>query len=92
MPIARPIREIFYTPHFERAYRRLPLLIKQLAKERELIFRANALDRRLHTHKLKGRLSKFSSFSITQSYRIVFTFEKNDTVIFHDTGDHRVYR
>lgn len=88
----RPIRTIIYTPHFARAYKALPKAIKKIAEKREILFRNNAFDPRLRTHKLKGRLASYWSFSITHSYRIVFTFEESDRVAFHDAGDHRVYQ
>jgi len=89
---SRPIKNFSYTPHYERAHKRLPSHIKEFVKKREQWFRANAFDTRLDTHKLKGQFSKFWSFSITRSYRIVFTFENGDEVVFHDAGDHRVYQ
>lgn len=73
----RPIKKIYYTAHFERAYKRLPSPIKDLARKREIIFRKNVFDQRLDTHKLKGKFDDFWSFSITRSYRIVFTFEND---------------
>ena len=88
----RPIRTIVYTPHFARAYRNLSNAIKKIAEKREIIFRNNAFDPRLRTHKLKGRLGDYWSFSVTHSYRIVFTFEGDNQVAFHDAGDHRVYQ
>ncbi len=89
---SRPIKNLFHTPHYGRAHKRLPIHIKDFAKKREQWFRANAFDARLDTHKLKGKFAKFWSFSIDRGYRIVFTFEDGDTVVFHDTGDHRVYQ
>ena len=52
----------------------------------------DAFDPRLKSHKLRGRFASFWSFSIRYAYRIVFTFEAGDAVVFHDVGDHRVYR
>lgn len=92
MVSSQPITTILRTPHFQRAYKRLPTNIKELAKKREVIFRGNAFDPRLDTHKLKGKFAKFWSFSITRSHRIVFTFKNGDKVVFHDAGDHRVYQ
>ena len=90
--MVRPIRRIFYSSQFARAYQKLPQEIQQRGEEREPWFRANAFDPRLKTHKLKGRFSGFWSFSISYSHRIVFTFESADTVVFHDIGDYSVYR
>lgn len=90
--MARPVREILYSSQFARAYRKLPPALQQRAQEREQWFRANAFDPRLRTHKLRGSFARFWSFSISYSYRIVFTFESADSIVFHDVGDHRVYR
>ena len=90
--MVRPIREISYSSQFARAYKKLLPGLRREAAKREQWFRANAVDPRLRTHKLRGRFSGFWSFSISYSHRIVFTFESRDTVVFHDVGDHRVYR
>ena len=90
--MARPIRRLFHSAQFARAYRKLPPDLQEQAETREKIFRADAFDRRLKTHKLRGKFSGFWSFSISYSYRIIFTFEKDGVAVFHDVGDHRVYQ
>lgn len=90
--MVRPIREISYSSQFARAYKKLPPTLQQQAQGRERWFRENAFGARLKTHKLRGRFAGFWSFSISYSHRIVFTFESADVVVFHDVGDHRVYR
>jgi len=90
--MVRPIRLIFYSSQFARAYKKLPSALQHQAQERELLFRKNAFDPRLKTHKLRGRFAGFWSFSISYSHRTVFTFETDATAVFHDVGDHRVYR
>jgi toxin HigB-1 len=82
---------ILYSPQFARKYKKLPSTVKQQAIKQEKIFRKNPRDKRLKTHKLKGRLSKFWSFSIGYKYRIIFEFKKSDKVYFHTIGDHRIY-
>jgi mRNA-degrading endonuclease YafQ of YafQ-DinJ toxin-antitoxin module len=52
----------------------------------------NPFDETLKTHKLKGKLKEFWSFSVNYSFRIVFEFIKKDEVIFYDIGDHRIYQ
>lgn len=61
-------------------------------KEKLLVFRENPFDSRLKTHKLKGNLKGYWSFSISRSDRILFRFLDNETVFFIDIGDHRVYK
>lgn len=50
---------ILYLPKFAKQYRKLPANIKNLAEEREKIFRKNPFDTRLKTHKLHGELKGF---------------------------------
>lgn len=82
---------ILYTSKFEREYKKLPPEIWQEAKRREKIFRINPRDHRLKTHKLKGNLGDYWSFSVTHKHRIVFKFV-DDYAVFHFVGDHRVYQ
>ena len=82
--------EIVYSPHFRRAYKKLPAKIKLLAEDREQIFRANWKESSLDTHKLKGTLEGFWAFSINNNFRIIFDFD-GEYVRFHDVGDHDIY-
>jgi len=84
--------KIIYSPRFAREYKKLPNNIKDIAEEQENIFRKNPFDPKLKTHKLKGKLSGFLSFSIGHKYRIIFEFIKdNKTVYFHSAGNHDIY-
>jgi len=85
--------EIIYSPKFAREYKKLPANIKDIAEKQEVIFRNNPFDPRLKTHKLKGKLSEFSSFSIGYKHRIIFELVENkQTVYFHSVGTHDVYQ
>ena len=88
----KKIKIIRYTPKFERSYKKLSLEEKLFAEKREKIFRKNAFDPRLKTHKLKGKLKNRWSFSLTYSQRVLFNFFQNDEVIFYDIGDHQIYQ
>ena len=83
---------IFYSPRFERDYKKLPEDIKRVAEAKEIIFRKDPFDPRLKTHKLTGELVGFLSFSVTYSYRIVFDFADKKTVHFYRIGTHDVYQ
>ena len=83
--------EIFYSPQFAREYRKLPIEVKEKAKNKEKIFRKDTFDPRLKIHKLKGRLGEFWSFSIDFHYRIIFKFQNNNKVRFYSIGDHSLY-
>ena len=83
---------IVYSSKFAREYKKFPDSIKDLAEEREIIFRNDPFDPKLKTHKLKGKLKGFLSFSIDQKYRIIFELSKDGkSVYFHSVGDHSVY-
>ena len=84
--------QIIYSPQFQREYRRLPSAAKDKTEKREKIFRINPFDKRLKTHKLRGRLSELWSFSIDYRYRIIFEFMSEKKVIFHAIGDHSLYK
>lgn len=84
--------EIYFTPQFEKMYRRLPDRIKILAEQKEHIFRLDPFDSRLRTHKLLGQLHDYFAFSIDYHYRIIFSFESNSKVYFHAIGTHQVYQ
>ena len=83
---------IHYSLKFEREYKRLPTRIKEVAEQKEKMFRDNPFDPRLDTHKLGGRFKGFWAFSIDQKYRIIFEFAEEDIVWFHSTGDHGIYQ
>ncbi len=84
--------EIQYTPKFIKSYRRLPDKIKILAEKKEKIFRINPHDSRLKTHPLQGELEGRWSFSVNYQYRIVFSFQNNEKVLFSAIGTHEVYK
>ncbi|MBI2052791.1 MAG: hypothetical protein HYT34_00930 [Candidatus Ryanbacteria bacterium] len=48
------IGRIAVTSRFAGSYRKIPKAIKERARERETIFRADPFDARLETHKLHG--------------------------------------
>lgn len=84
--------KIIYTSKFAREYKKLPKEIKLLAENKEKIFRRDPFDKSIDTHKLRGRLKDFWSFSVDLKFRIVFEFGKNNVVYFHSAGDHSIYR
>ena len=70
----------------------MPSEIKEVAEEKEEIFRRDPFDACLKTHKLHGKLNDFWSFSIGYKYRVVFEFGKNNVVYFHLAGNHKIYQ
>jgi mRNA-degrading endonuclease YafQ of YafQ-DinJ toxin-antitoxin module len=86
------IKEIQYTPAFEKAFNKLPKEIQNQAVIRENIFRGDAFDPKLKTHKLGGKFKNYYSFSVSYSYRIVFRFLSKGRILFVDCGDHSIYK
>ena len=84
--------KIYYSSKFGREYKKLPKYIKELAEDKERIFRKDPFDQKLKTHKLGGRLEGYWAFWIDSKYRIIFEFSKKNIVWFHSTGDHSIYR
>jgi len=85
------IKNIYYSSHFEKAFKALPSGVGGQAIEKEKIFREDCFDKRLKTHKLKGELGNYWAFSINYSYRILFEFSGKDEVGFIDVGTHSIY-
>ena len=84
--------KISYTDLFCKRYRRLPKNIKTKAEKAEEFFRHNPFNPKLKTHPLTGKLKGFYSFSIDYQYRIIFTFENESEVWFHNVGTHQIYK
>lgn len=86
------IKTIYYSSHFENSFKKLTEVIQSLAAEKEKTFRKNCFDHSLKTHKLKGKLKDYWSFSINYSHRIVFEFLEDGEVAFVDVGNHGIYQ
>lgn len=86
------IKTILYSSKFQHGFKKLGYTHKQLIQQREKIFKNNCFDPRLKTHKLKGQLKDYWSFSLTYSQRVLFIFLKKDVVVFIDVGSHSIYQ
>ena len=87
----RNIKTVQYHRKFLSRFQDLPLNIQSLAKKKEQWFLAKPFDARLKTHKLKGELDGYWSYSVNFQYRILFRFIENDEVIYYDIGTHAIY-
>ncbi len=90
------IKKIVFDSYFEKKFGKYKELltgkkIKQL-KAKLIVFRSDPFDPRIKTHKLKGNLSEYWSFSISYGYRILFRFIDKETVFFIDIGSHDIYK
>ncbi len=54
------------------------------------IFSRDIFDKRLRTHKLKGRLSDYYAFSITYYDRMVFKVLDDEGIYFIEIGSHDI--
>jgi len=86
------IKKIYFTPTFQKSWKKLAKKVKEKAIKKEKIFRQDVFHPSLFTHKLKGELKNYWSFSIDYHTRIVFRFLKKEEVLFVDIGSHEIYR
>ncbi len=93
MRLERKITKIEYSSRFIRSFGKLPVDLQQRVKEQEYIFKDNAFDVRLKTHKLHGSRAGEWAYSVDYEYRIVFAFHDGDEVVYFDIGTHdELYR
>lgn len=86
------LRKIELSTKFKRSFKRLPSEVQIEFAKKRILFYQDPFSSQLRTHKLKGNLQEYWSFSITYSYRVVFKFVKKDIVLFYDIGDHQIYK
>ena len=77
---------------FKKSFAKLPLKIQDKAAQKMVIFEKNPFDPQLKTHKLKGELQNYWSYSLTRSYRILFCFLNKNKVLYYDIGTHEIYK
>jgi len=80
------------TPQFENDFLNLSEKIKSKARRKIKLFEEDCFNRILETHKLKGVLKHFWSFSINDDYRIIFRFLPEQEVIYYRIGPHKIYK
>lgn len=83
---------IYLTSRFKKSYRKLPRNLKERADEKDKIFRENPFNPILETHKLKGRLKNYWTYSVDENYRVLFRFENRNKVIYFDIDTHEIYK
>ena len=90
--MGRPIRIIHTSSDFKKSFPKLPPHIQKLAIKKDQIFRQDTFAKSMRTHKLKGPLDGYWSYSINLDYRILFRFINDHEVIYFDIGRHGIYR
>ena len=66
--------------------------LQKTAITKEKLFKKNMHAPSLNTHKLKGKLVGYFAFSVNYHYRILFTIETNDDIVFINIGTHSIYQ
>jgi mRNA-degrading endonuclease YafQ of YafQ-DinJ toxin-antitoxin module len=79
------------TSQFEKDYLSLPEKIKTKAKRKIMLFENDCFSGNLKTHKLKGVLKNFWSFSVDDDNRVIFRFLPKQEVIYYRIGLHKIY-
>ena len=83
--------KIAYSPAFARAYKKQiknQSELQELFNERVDLFIQDPYHPQLRTHKLKGILKYFYSFSLDYDLRVIFYFASDNEVIFENIGKH----
>jgi len=84
--------EIYFSPRFKKSIHKIPLDVIEVLTVKQSLFVVNPFNPALKTHKLTGKLNQYYSFSITNSYRIIFEFLNKNKVIFVNIGTHEIYK
>lgn len=79
------------TPQFEEDFLALSLKIRKKAAKKIKLFESDCFNRTLDTHKLKGVLKIFLSFSVDREYRIIFRFLPRQEAMYYRIGTHKIY-
>lgn len=80
------------TPQFAKDFINLPAKTQIKARQKIQLFESDCFNKALDTHKLKGLLKNFWSFSINEDYRVIFRFLPNQEAIYYRIGPHNVYK
>lgn len=70
----------------------MPQYVKDSAKAREKIFRADLFDARLDMHKLHGKYKDYWAFTVIGQFRIMFAFVEKGVIDFFNIGTHEIYK
>lgn len=86
------IRHVYYSIHFKKQLGKFEKKKRQRIKKKVELFLQNPLLSALKTHKLKGKLKDYWSFSVSYNIRILFEFIDEQSVGFIDIGTHEIYK
>lgn len=83
--------KVIQSARFLKSARKLPKSILKKADARDALFRKNPFDSQLRTHKLHGPLDGFYVYSVDHHYRIIFSFQNDKTILYHEIGRYNIY-
>lgn len=86
------VKKILYSRSFAKKLEKFSKKEEEKILKKIQIFWQNPFAPSLKTHKLTGKLKDYWSFSITSNLRIMFQFERKDSILFIDVGGHEIYR
>ena len=84
--------KILYSSQFEKSFRKIPENIAQRFNDKQSFFILNSFNPLLKTHKLKGKLKEYYSFSVNLEYRVIFKIVSKEKILFLDIGTHEIYK
>ncbi len=80
------------TPQFEKDFLGLSNKLRTKAHKKIRLFQENCFNPILETHKLKGIIKNFWSFSVDNNYRVIFRFLSGGEAIYYRIGLHNIYK
>ena len=84
------MREVVFTPRFDRLFRRLPKAMREATYEKLAAYLENPAHPSLRVKRIKGT-SRVWEMSITMNYRLTFEME-GEKVVLRRIGTHDVLR
>lgn len=83
---------VYPTSKFKKSFKKLPNSIKDKAEAKDKLFKENPFFANLETHKLKGKLKDYWSYSVDGNYRVLFRFISEQNAIYFNIGTHSIYK
>jgi addiction module RelE/StbE family toxin len=84
--------ELQFSPKFLKKYNKLSEEQQEEVDQKIELFIQDQKHPFLKTHKLKGKLKGYNSFSVNYKDRIIFEYESKTLVSLLNIGDHKLYR
>lgn len=82
-----------FAPQFLKDTAKLPVSVKELLKEQIRCLVKDPQDSRLHTKKLRGKLSGLLSFRVTRNYRVIYRRDGKEILLLLTVDDRKdIYR